>query len=59
MIQHHKKTVKLIGILISFPLSVYTVLGQTMFPGSDSRLDSVALYFTATIKSGTAVMGAI
>lgn len=30
-----------------------------MFPGSDSVLDSVALYLTATIKAGTAVMGAI
>lgn len=30
-----------------------------MFPGSDSIIDSMALYFTATIKAGAAVMGAI
>lgn len=59
MIRHHKKSLELIGILVSFPLSAYIVVGQTTFPGSDPVLDSVALYFTATIKAGTAVMGAV
>lgn len=59
MIQNHKKSLELIEILISFPLLAYIVVGQTMFPGSDSVLDSMALYFTGTIKAGAAVMGAI
>lgn len=59
MFQHHKKGLELIGILVSFSLLGYKAVGQTLFHGSDSVLDSMALYFTATIKPDTAVMGAI
>lgn len=59
MIQHNKKGLGLIGILVSLSLLGYKAVGQTLFHGSDSVLDSMVLYFTATIKADTAVMGPI
>lgn len=59
MVQYHKKSLELTEILVLFLLLAYLVAGQTTFPGSDSVSDSMTPYFTATIKVGTAVMGAI